>query len=155
MKLDRLDTRILAVLQEDGRLPLQEVGEIVGLSASQCGRRLRRLEEAGLVSGYAALLDPVAFGFDVTAFVTVTLAQHGEAPAARFHRAIERLPNILECWAVTGEGDYLLRVVATNLKSFSDVLMHDLLALPEVANVKSNIALDRIKQTTALPLSTT
>ncbi|MEQ9326980.1 MAG: Lrp/AsnC ligand binding domain-containing protein, partial [Rhodospirillales bacterium] len=78
---------------------------------------------------------------------------HRPDPAAgRFHRAVARIPEVLECWAVTGDGDYLLRVVAENLKAFSDLLMHQLLALPEVATVRSNIALDRIKQTTALPV---
>lgn len=150
--LDSIDRRLLAAVQTDGRLSQQELAEAAGLSASQCGRRLKRLEESGVIAAYTARLDPARLGYDVTAFVTVTLAAHGEAAAGRFHRAVERIPEVLECWAVTGDGDYLLRVVAENLKAFSDLLMHQLLALPEVATVRSNIALDRIKQTTALPV---
>lgn len=150
--LDSLDVKLLAALQRDGRASHVQLSEAVSLSASQVQRRLRRLEAAGLVSGYAALLDAERLGLDVTAFTHVTLERHGERSAAAFHDAMRRLPEVLECWSVSGEADYLLRIVAADLRAFSDFLMHRLLPVPGVASVKSNIALERVKATTALPL---
>lgn len=152
LELDALDVKLLAALQRDGRASHVQLSEAVALSASQIQRRLRRLEAAGLVSGYAALLDPERLGLDVVAFTHVTLERHGERPAATFHEAVRRLPEVLECWSVSGEADYLLRVVVPDLRAFSDFLMHRLLPVPGVASVKSNIVLERVKATVALPL---
>lgn len=150
--LDATDRRILNALQENARLSNVELSEQVHLSPSQCHRRLKRLEDAGVVAGYAARLDPEAVGLGVTAFVSVTLGKHGENPAARFADAVRVIPEILECHSVTGEADYLLRVAAADLKAFSDFLMHELMRLPEVDAVRSSIALECIKAPTALPL---
>lgn len=152
LKLDAADVRLLESLQGAARLSNVELSEQVHLSPSQCYRRLRRLEEAGVVRGYAALLDRERLGFGVVAFVSVSLEKQSEHPAQAFNQAVQDYPEILECHAVSGEADYLLRVVAADLKTFSDFLMHRLLRLPMVANVRSSILLDEVKSTTALPL---
>jgi Lrp/AsnC family leucine-responsive transcriptional regulator len=152
LDLDATDVRLLESLQGEARLSNVELSERVHLSPSQCYRRLRRLEDGGVVRAYAALLDREGLGFGVMAFVNVTLEKHGEHPAQAFHQAVQDEPEILECYAVSGEADYLLRVVAGDLKAFSDFLMHRLLRLPMVANVRSSILLDELKATTALPL---
>lgn len=149
---DSMDLRLLACLQVEARLSNVELSERVHLSPSQCHRRLRRLEQAGLVRGYAAHLDRERLGFGVVAFVNVSLEKQSEHPAQAFNQAVQDLPEILECHAVSGEADYLLRVVATDLKAFSDFLMRRLLRLPMVAHVRSSILLDEVKSTTALPL---
>lgn len=151
--LDATDRRILGALQENARLSNVELSEQVNLSPSQCHRRLKRLEDSGVIESYAARLDPEAVGLGVTAFVSVSLGKHGENPAARFAEAVRAIPEILECHSVTGEADYLLRVTARDLKAFSDFLMHGLMRLPEVDGVRSSIALECIKRPTALPLT--
>ena len=153
--LDAMDRKILALLQENARITSAELSERVNLSPSQCHRRWRRLEELGLIKGYAALLDPEKLGLGVEAFVNVTLEKHGADPAHSFVETIGRYPEILECHSVTGEADYVLRVVPLDLKAFSGFLMTRLLTMPEVSNVRSNVFLDELKSTTALPLETT
>jgi len=151
-ELDEIDLRILEVLQQEGRLSNRELSERVFLSASQCLRRTKRLEQSGVIRGYAALLNPGRIGLGVRAFVNVSLEKHGQDPAAAFSEAIQSWEEVLECWAVTGEGDYLLRVAAPTLEEFSNLLMHKLLALPMVASVRSSLLLQECKHTTALPL---
>ena len=154
-QIDAMDRKILALLQNNARITSAELSESVNLSPSQCHRRWRRLEELGLIRGYAALLDPQKLGLGVEAFVNVSLEKHGADPARSFVETIERYPEILECHSVTGESDYVLRVVASDLKAFSSFLMTRLLTLPEVSNVRSNVFLDELKSTTALPLEMT
>lgn len=153
VSLDSADVRLLECLQGQARLTNVELSERVRLSPSQCYRRLRRLEESGLLRAYVALLDRERLGLGVVAFVNVSLEKQREHPAEAFNQAVQDIPEILECLAVSGEADYLLRVVAVDLKAFSDFLMHRLLRLPMVANVRSSILLDEVKSTTALPLS--
>jgi Lrp/AsnC family leucine-responsive transcriptional regulator len=150
--LDAADCRLLAALQADGRASGVELAERVRLSASQCQRRLKRLEEAGLVTGYGVRLDRRKLGLDVVAFVQVSLARHGDDPAEGFHAAVAAMPEILEVHAITGDADYILRVVAPDLEAFSDVVLKRLLALPMVAAVRSSLSLGEIKATDALPL---
>jgi Lrp/AsnC family leucine-responsive transcriptional regulator len=151
-ELNQVDRRILQALQSNGRLSNVELSERVHLSPSQCQRRLKRLEDLGVIRRYVALLDNETLGLSVTAVVSVTLEKYGKDPIAAFHQAINDEPAILECWAVTGDSDYLLRVVATDLQAFSDFLMHRLLGLPMVAGVRSTILMQELKATTALPL---
>ncbi|RED54085.1 Lrp/AsnC family leucine-responsive transcriptional regulator [Aestuariispira insulae] len=150
--LEPQDLRLLNALQENARATNVELSEAVNLSPSQCYRRLKRLEEKGYIKRYAAQLSRRAVGLDVMAFVSVTLEKHGEDPARAFNSAVQRFPEILECWAVSGESDYLLRVVSTDLRTFSNFLMRDLLGLPMVSGVKSTILLEEEKSTTAYPL---
>lgn len=150
--IDRYDLQLLSALQRDGHATNAELGEKANLSASQISRRIQRLEEAGVISGYAALLDPPALGLGVTAYAQVNLERHDKTRPAEFERQVAALPEVLECFAVTGEADYLLRIVAPDLAAFSDLMMKKLLTLPGVAQVKTNIALSKVKATHELPL---
>ncbi|MCC5858854.1 MAG: Lrp/AsnC family transcriptional regulator [Ectothiorhodospiraceae bacterium] len=152
MELDRYDCRLLEAIQLDGRLSSVELADRVRLSPSQCNRRLRKLESLGVIRGYAALLDRRRLGLQVMAFVNVSLEQHGAESGTAFAEAIAGYEWVLECWAVTGDSDYLLRVVAPDLEAFSDFLLHRLLGLPMVRGVRSNILLQELKATVALPL---
>ena len=152
VNLDVFDLKLLGALQSQGRAPNAALADAVGLSASQVSRRLARLEETGVIAAYAALLDPDAVGLTVQAFSNVSLERHAEDLVQGFERAVAARPEILECWSVTGEADFVLRIVAKDLKSFADFLSQHLLRVPGVRSVRSAIVLHRIKQTTALPL---
>jgi DNA-binding Lrp family transcriptional regulator len=150
--LDRYDLVLLDALQRDANATNATLGTIVNLSASQISRRLQRLNESGLIAGYAALLDPVAIGLGVTAFANVLLERHGRTESAAFESAVAAIPEVLECHSVTGDADYFLRIVAPDLQAFSELMMSRVLRLPGVAHVKSSIALQKVKQTHVLPL---
>ena len=155
--LDKTDRKILAILQEDGRLTNQEVAERVSLSPSPCLRRIKRLEEAGVIRQYVALLDPAQIGLGLLAYVNVRLEKHSASstastPHADFGAAVEKWPEVVACYAMTGEMDYLLRVHVEDMDHFSRFMMKTLLTHPAVADVKSSFALTRIKDTTALPI---
>lgn len=149
--LDVFDLRLLTALQREGRAPNAALAETVGLSASQVSRRLARLEAEGVIAAYAALLKPDAVGLSVLAFSSVSLERQAEAMDG-FEAAVLRFPEILECYSVTGEQDFVLRIVARDLKAFADFLSDRLLRVPGVRSVRSSIVLHTIKQTTALPL---
>ncbi len=151
-QLDLFDLRLLRVLQENGRLTNAELSKSVFLSPSQCQRRLKKLEELGVVQHYAAILDRTKIGLGVMAMVSVSLAEHSEESIGILEKSIEQNPQVLEGWAVLGEADYVLRVVTKDLEELSDFLLHQLLRLGVVGNVKSTILLQQTKYTTALPL---
>ncbi len=150
--LDRTDLRILEILQRDGRLSNQEIAERVSLSPSPCLRRIRRLEELGVIRQYVALVDPQKIGLGLLAYVTVKLEKRGKMPMEDFRARVQTWPEVLACYAMTGDMDYLLRVHVEDLEHFSRLVMSQLLKQPGVVDVKSSFALDRIKETTALPL---
>lgn len=159
MELDKTDRKILAILQTDGRLSNQEVAERVNLSPSPCLRRIRNLEESGVIRQYVALLDPDKLGLGLLAYVNVRLEKHGEpaagglrSPRADFAASVANWPEVVACYAMTGEMDYLLRVHVEDMEHFSHFMMETLLKHPVVLDVKSSFALQRIKDTTALPL---
>ena len=150
--LDAFDLRILAALQENGRLTNQELGERIGLSASQCSRRRAGLETAGLIRGYRADLAAERIGFRLLVFVQVALATHSGDNAEKFRKLVERLDEVQEAYATTGDTDYLLKIVVPDLKDLS-VLVNEILLPHEcVARVRSSIVLDRLKETAWLPL---
>ena len=151
--LDVFDLRLLAALQKEGRAPNAALAENIGLSASQVSRRLARLEADGVIASYAALLKPEAVGLTVLAFSNISLERQAEAMDG-FEEAVLRFPEILECYSVTGEADFVLRIVAKDLKTFADFLSERLLRVPGVRSVRSSIVLHQIKHTTALPLPT-
>ncbi|MFT4633487.1 MAG: Lrp/AsnC family leucine-responsive transcriptional regulator [Candidatus Pseudothioglobus sp.] len=153
MVIDRYDLQILDTLQRTGRCTSVELADLVHLSASQCQRRMKKLEDSGLIMQYVALLDAHSLGLQVEAIVSVTLSSQGGNPAEQFRQVIAQHPEILECHAVTGEEDYVLKVITHNLKEFSDFLMEHLMSLPIVASVRSNVLLQQLKSTTALPLN--
>lgn len=150
--LDRTDLRILAVLQAQGRLSNQEIAEKVALSPSPCLRRIKRLEEAGVIRGYVALVDPDKVGLGLLAYVSVKLEKRGKMPMEDFGAQVQGWPEVAACYAMTGEMDYLLRVHVRDLQHFSRFVMDQLLGQPGVVDVKSSFALERIKETTSLPL---
>lgn len=150
--LDRTDRRILEQLQADGRLSNQELAERVLLSPSPCLRRLRALERSGVIQGYAAVLDPVRVGLELLAYVSVKLEKRGKMPVDQFTRAVQAWPEVISCFSMTGEMDYLMRVQVENLAHYSRFIMEKLLKQPGVIDIKSNFVLERVKETTALPL---
>ena len=164
--MDRTDRRILAILQADGRLSNQEVAQRVNLSPSPCLRRIKRLEDAGVIRQYVALLEPAMIGLGLLAYVNVRLekhsdapqsaalqaSRHGVSPRADFAESVAQWPEVVACYAMTGEMDYLLRVHVEDMPHFSRFMMETLLRHPAVLDVKSSFALQRIKDTTALPL---
>lgn len=152
VSLDVADARILARLQVDGRASHAQVADVAHLSAPQCFRRVKRLEEAGLITGYAALLDRERIGLGVLAFVSVTLGGGRAQDLERFRDVVSGMPEILECHVVTGEADFLLKVVATNLQTFSTFLLERLTHHFESVTTRSEVSLEEIKSTTALPL---
>ena len=158
--VDRHDLALLTELQRDGHATNAALGEIIHLSTSQVSRRVQRLEEAGVIDHYTAVIDPAVVGLGVMAFTHVVLERHAGTPAdkgethgARFEREIARLPEVLECFSVAGEADYVLRIVAYDLAALSEFMTRHLLHLPGVSTVKSTISLHKIKQTSVLPLN--
>jgi len=152
ISVDRHDLSILAELQRDGHITHSALGDIVHLSTSQVSRRVQRLLDAGVIDHFSAVLDPSAVGLGVMAFVQVVLGRHGDVQGEQFERAVADMPEVLECFAVTGEADYMVRIVAQDLSAFSTFMMNRLLRIPGVTNVKSNIAIKKIKQLNVLPL---
>lgn len=153
MSLSIIDKQLLTELQRDGTLTMLELGEKVGLSHTPCWRRVKRLEEEGYVRGYVALLDPERIECSVNVFVNVTLRRHQENAMLRFEEAVQEIPEIVECYVVSGGTDYLLRIVAKDVAAYEDIVKHTLVNLPEVGNLNSTIALRQVKYTTAYPLS--
>ena len=152
IEFDRIDLKILRFLQEHGRASNLELAQAINLSASQCHRRHRRLEELRVITGYETRLDSAALGLGVVAFVHVAMEKGHNANLRKFTDAIRALPEVLECFSVTGDFDYVIKVVARDLKSLSQFLMDTLMGLPGVSNVRSSVCLDQIKSTGSLPL---
>ena len=163
IELDKTDRKILEILQSDGRLSNQDVAEKVSLSPSPCLRRIKRLEEAGVIRQYVALLDPDKLGLGLLAYVNVRLEKHSEggaisqripatSPRFDFAQSVATWPEVVACYAMTGEMDFLLRVHVEDMDHFSRFMMSTLLRHPAVLDVKSSFALQRIKETTALPI---
>lgn len=151
-ELDRIDLRILEVLQRDGRITNAELAETISLSASACLRRVQRLEQAGVISGYAARVEPHAVGLGLQAFVRVQLARHDAPSIEHFIQRVAESREVVACHALTGDMDYLLHVVVEDLNHFSRFLLDRLLNDSGVADVNSSFVLRTVKQTGALPL---
>ena len=149
--LDDSDKRLLALVQRNAHLTAQELGEELNLSASQAGRRRQRLEAEGLISSYAARLDPTRLGLAVQAFVQVQMARHGADTTAAFSRLVGLQPEIVSAWTLTGEADYLLRVYCENLAALNRLIHQVLLAHPAVSRVQSQIVMDQFKPDAPLP----
>jgi len=150
--LDRTDLRVLALLQRSGRATNAEIAESVNLSASACLRRIQRLEADGVIAGYAALVDPQAVGLGLQAFVRVQLEKHGTTEVQHFVESVQSWNEVIACHALTGEMDYLLHVVVSDLEHFSRFLLDKLLNDSGVADVNSSFVLRTVKQTRELPL---
>jgi Lrp/AsnC family transcriptional regulator len=153
VELDRSDVRILDVLQEHGDLSAADVAERVGMTASTCWRRISRLQEIGVLRRRVALLDREKVGLNVMVFSHVKLAGHGRDALLRFEQAVREHPEILECYTLMGETDFLLRIVCRDIKAYEAFFLDHLSRFPGVQSVNSSIALAVIKETTALPLA--
>ena len=152
ISVDAFDLKMLAALQDDGRLTNQQLADLVGLSDSQCSRRRMRLEDEKVIAGYHADLASEALGFNVLAFIQITLATHSPNNAKRFRDLMRRVDEIQEAYSLTGDADYLLKVVLSDLKSLSDIVNNVLMPHESVAHVRSSIVLDRLKESSKLPL---
>jgi DNA-binding Lrp family transcriptional regulator len=150
--LEEPDRRIIRAMQADGRISNQELAERVGMSASACWRRVRALEEAGIIRGYAALVDPARTGLGFHAVVHVMLTRHDHRHVDTFIAEVGRRPEVLDCFATTGEADYHLRVLCRDLDAYNQFLEGFLFRLPGIANVRTNLVLKGIKQDSPIPV---
>ncbi|GGO99828.1 Lrp/AsnC family transcriptional regulator [Stakelama pacifica] len=150
--MDRLDLKLLDALQRSPDLSTADLAEQIGLSHTPCWRRLKRLEASGAIRERAVILDPQILGFPISVFAEVRLRQHDEATLEAFEESVRCRDEIVECFSMSGERDYLLRVVVGDVASYESFLKKVLLHLPEVASINSSFALNIIKITTRLPL---
>ena len=153
LALDRTDLKILALLQADGRQSHVDVAAKVGLSPSPCTRRIRRLEKAGVIAKYTALVDPKQVGQNVLAFVEIKLERHTDEVIEQFRRLLAERPEVISAHAMTGEMDFLLRVVVPDLDALGWLTLHQLLKLPGVRDVRSSLVLETLKGESAVPLT--
>lgn len=151
--LDDTDVRVLQHLQENARLTNVELADRVGLSPSPCLRRLKRLEAEGIIKGYMTLVDQNAIGLPVNVFVSVTLKEQTESALEEFEARIRTLPQVMECYLMTGTADYMLRVVTADLAAYERFLKDHLTRIPAIASIQSSFALKQVTFRTALPLS--
>ena len=151
--LDGFDLKILAALQQDGRLTNQELADQVGLSPSPCLRRVRRLERDGFIRSYRAVLDRESVGLGLTVFVDIKVDKHSRENAAALQEALAALPEMVACHMVSGTADFMAEIVVPNLKAYERLLTEKLLTLPMIGDIRSNFALARVKSDAALPLT--
>ncbi len=151
ISLDRIDREILTCLQRDATLPVAEIAERVGLSTTPCWRRIQRLERDGVIAGRVALLDPDKLHLGVTVFVHIRTAQHNAAWLEKFAAAVAAIPEVVELYRMSGDIDYLMRVVVPDIAGY-DAIYQRLIAAVELSDVSSTFAMERIKHTTALPV---
>ncbi|MEM8703362.1 MAG: Lrp/AsnC family transcriptional regulator [Pseudomonadota bacterium] len=149
---DGFDLRLLSALQANAALTNAELGGLIGLSASQVSRRRQRLEEAGVIKRYRAALDPEALGLTVTAYVGVTLGAHSRENARKFRNMVTAMPELQEAYTLTGDVDYMLKIVVPDLKKLSRIINDDLLPQEAVQHVRSSIAMETLKDDNLLPL---
>jgi Lrp/AsnC family leucine-responsive transcriptional regulator len=152
MALTAIDRRILRALQEDGRMTVQAIAELVGLSASPCLRRIRQMEQAGIIAGYSASVDQKAVGLPVSVFISIKLERQRAEELDAFGDAIGRWPEVMECYLMTGQFDFLLRVVCADLEAYERFLRARLTQIAGVASIESSFSLGQIKQSRVLPL---
>ncbi|MFV0297101.1 MAG: Lrp/AsnC family transcriptional regulator [Hyphomicrobiaceae bacterium] len=151
--LDDIDRRLLVAIQENGRISATDLADRVGLTVSPCLRRLRLLEEAGIILGYSALVDQKRVGLPVSVFVSIKLERQSEEAMGAFEEAIRSAPEVLECYLMTGPRDYLLRVVASDLADYERFVKLKLTRIAGIANIESSFALGQVKHAGALPLA--
>jgi Lrp/AsnC family transcriptional regulator, leucine-responsive regulatory protein len=156
MELDRYDRQILAILQADGRISNQDLADRIGLSPSPCLRRVRALEDAGLITGYRALLDAKKLGLSLMALIHISMDQHTPERFANFETQVAAIPEVLECLLITGQdADYQLKVVVRDMDGYQDLLLNRITRIAGVTGVHSSFVLRRVVDHTALPLSGT
>jgi Lrp/AsnC family leucine-responsive transcriptional regulator len=151
-RLDSTDRKILRILQEDAAIPNLKLARKVGLSPSPCLRRVQQLEQAGTIRRRVTLLDPAAMGLGVSVFVQITLEKQSDRALKSFERALLERPEVMECYLMTGDADYLLRVVVPDIPSYERFVLEHLTHISSVARVRSSFALKQVKYTTSLPV---
>ncbi len=149
--LDKMDRNILAILQKDSTMPVAEIGKLVGLSTTPCWRRIQKMEDQGIIQRRVALLDPKKVNAGVTVFVSISTSQHEQEWLDRFHEAIRKFPEVVEFYRMSGQVDYLLRVVVPDIEQY-DIFYKKLISSIELSDVSSSFAMEQIKFTTELPL---
>ena len=152
MALTRQDRLLLNALQADSRITNQALAETAGMAPSPCWRRIRQLEEAGLITGYRAQLDRRKLGLGLLAFIRIKIDSHSEQEALRFEAEVQQLPQVIACYATAGSADFLLQVVAQDLEHYSDFAMAVIRRLPGIKEMETSFVLKEIKPYTALPL---
>ncbi len=150
--LDRIDIKILNELQQNASLTNVELASRVNLSPSPCLARVRTLEKLGVINRRIALLDPAVLGIGVTAFIQIKLEKQVQTSLENFTRSIDRLAQVMECYLMTGESDYMLRVMAADIEDLEDLIVNKLSRIPGVSSIRSNLALKRISHKTVLPI---
>ena len=153
-KLDKIDRKILNDLQDNGRITNVELAQRAGISAPPCLRRVRKLEEAGFVKSYHAVLDPVALGYSVTVFAQVKLGSQAESDLRKFEELVNGWPEVRECHMLTGENDYILKIVARNWDTYQQFLTQTLTSAPNVSSVKSSLRIRVTKDVPGVPVDT-
>ena len=151
-ELDDIDRKIIAAIQVDGKITTQELADKVGLSASPCARRVRLLEQSGIIKGYTAVIDQKKAGLPISAFASIKLERQREEDLDRFSQAVTRWPEVLDCYLMTGQRDYLLRIVVRDLDAYEEFLKDKLTRLDNVASIESSFALKQVKRSEILPL---
>lgn len=151
-ELDQIDLQILRILQAEPDINIADIGDKVGLSHTPCWRRIKKMEESGVIAGKVCLVDPEKTGFDVSIFVFVRLATHSSETLTEFEHATLSIPEIMQCYTMSGEFDYLLRVVVPSVRDYEKAVKGKLLKLPHVGIMNSHFALNEIKNTTSLPI---
>jgi Lrp/AsnC family leucine-responsive transcriptional regulator len=151
--LDAVDTKILTELQRDGRLTNVELAQRVHLSPTPCLARVRALEESGVIKRYVTLLDAGTVGLGVSVFINVTLEKQAEPAIEAFEATVKRFPQIMECYLMTGDADYLLRIVVPDVETLQHFIADELTRIPGVARIRSSFALKQVKFETALPIA--
>lgn len=151
-KIDTIDRKILALLQQDAHMTMEKLSEAVGLSPSPCARRVRNLEASGVIKRYVAVVDQEKAGLPVSVFASIRLERQREDELDRFAKAIARWPEIVECYLMTGQRDYLLRIVVKDLPAYEAFLKRTLTRLDGVASIESSFALSQVKHAQALPV---
>lgn len=151
-ELDEIDRKIIAAIQVDGKITTQDLSDKVGLSASPCARRVRLLEQSGIIKGYTAVIDQKKAGLPISAFASIKLERQREEDLDRFSQAVTRWPEVLDCYLMTGQRDYLLRIVVRDLDAYEEFLKDKLTRLDNVASIESSFALKQVKRSEILPL---
>ncbi|KAB2868015.1 MAG: Lrp/AsnC family transcriptional regulator [Bauldia sp.] len=150
--LDAIDVRIIAAVQNDGRISINDLAGKVGLSPSPCARRLRILEEKGVIKGYAAMIDQTKVGLPVSAFASIKLERQREEDLDRFARAVAGWPEVVDCYLMTGQRDYLMRIVVRDLQAYETFIKSKLTRLEGIASIETSFALDQVKRAEVLPI---
>lgn len=151
-ELDRIDREILRLIMQDSARSLAEIAQEVGLTPTPCWKRIRRMEEAGVITGRVAIVDPARVGLPISVFVAVETGDHSGEWIARFAEAVSSLPEIVECWRLGGDVDYLLRVVVPDMAGYDAFYRRFVAAVPSLRKVTGRFAMERVKSTTALPI---